>query len=300
MPMRLPALPASLRPHRLLLWTLGLSVLIHVGLLTFRLAAPQTYQRVFQDTPLEVTLVNARSDESPEKPQALAQTRLAGGGNIPQVILLSSPLPPQPSEDDGTDMSKAQRQIEALKMQQMMLLSVLKQEVASLEQQSQGDNAQGAQGQAREQRRQQLSRQLAAIEQRVQTTQGGPRKRYISPATQESPYALYYDQLRRTIELKGTEHFPEAAGQKLYGTLIMVITVDQQGQLLGTEIAQPSGNPLLDERAVAIVRSTAPFDAFTARMRQQADQIVVVTRFRFARDNNLRTRMLAPRQDGAP
>jgi len=295
--MRLPALPDSLQPHRLLMWTLGLSLLIHVSLLTFRWAAPQAYQRVFQDTPLEVTLVNARSEESTDKPQALAQRRLAGGGDIPQVVLSTSPLPPQPNEENGSDMSEAQRQIEALKMQQTMLLSVLRQELATLEQQSQGEHAQGAQGQAHEQRKRQLSRQLAAIEQRVQATQGGPRKRYISPATQESPYALYFDKLRRAIELQGTEHFPEAAGQKLYGKLIMVITVDRQGQLRGTEIAEPSGVPLLDERAVAIVRSTAPFDPFSKKMREQADQIVVVTRMRFARDNNLRTRMLSPRQD---
>lgn len=294
------ALPPSWRQHRLLLWTLGVSVLIHAGLLTFRMAAPDAYQRVFEDSPLEVTLVNAESRQRPEKAQTLAQAHLAGGGDVPQVVLSTSPLSPHPSEHDGEDMNAAQRQVQALKVQQMMLLSMLKQELATLEQQARQDQERGTHDQAREQRKRLLTKQLAIIEPRVQTLQGGPRKRYISPATQESPYALYYDQLRRTIELKGTEHFPEAAGQKLYGTLIMVITVDQQGQLLGTEIAQPSGNPLLDERAVAIVRSTAPFDAFTARMRQQADQIVVVTRFRFARDNNLRTRMLAPRQDGAP
>ncbi len=290
-------LPARLRPHRLLIWTLGLSLLIHLSLLTFRLAAPQAYQRVFQDTPLEVTLVNARSTDSPEQAQALAQTRLAGGGEIPQVVLSSSPLPPQPSEDGGSDMSESRRQIETLKMQQMMLLSVLKQELADLQQQEAGDSPRGSREVAQEQRRRQLSRQLAAIEQRVQATQGAVRKRYISPATEETPYAVYYDKLRRAIELKGTQHFPEALGQKLYGRLIMVITIDSQGQLLSTELAESSGNPLLDERAIAIVRSTAPFDAFSTRMRRQADQIVVVSSFRFARDNNLRTRMLSPRQE---
>ena len=290
-------LPARLRPHRMLLWTLGLSLLIHLSLLTFRLTAPQAYQRVFQDTPLEVTLVNARSTERPDQAQALAQTRLAGGGEIPQVVLSTSPLPPQTSEEGGSDTSESQRQIETLKMQQMMLLSVLKQELAELQKQEAGDSPRGAREGAQEQRKRQLSQQLAAIEQRVQATQGAARKRYISPATEETPYAVYYDKLRRTIELKGTQHFPEAAGQKLYGKLIMVITIDSQGQLLSTELAESSGNPLLDERAIAIVRSTAPFDAFTPRMRRQADQIVVVSSFRFARDNNLRTRMLSPRQE---
>lgn len=34
---------------------------------------PQAFNRVFEDTPLEVVLVNARSNEKPEKAQAIAQ-----------------------------------------------------------------------------------------------------------------------------------------------------------------------------------------------------------------------------------
>lgn len=295
--MRLTAVTASLQSHRLLIWTLGLSVLIHLGLLTFRLAAPQAYQRVFQDTPLEITLVNASSPDKPSKAQALAQARLAGGGEVAQVSLSTSPLPAHTQDHDGRETSDAQRQIQVLKMQQMVLLSVLRQELTQLQTQEPGDTPQTPQQEARELRKQRLASQLALIEQRVQATQGAPRKRYISPATQETPYALYYDQMRRAIELQGTEHFPQALGQKLYGKLIMAITIDSQGQLVSTEIAEPSGNPLLDERAVAIVRNTAPFGPFSAHMRQTADQIVVVSRFRFARDDSLRTRMLAPRED---
>jgi len=295
--MRLTAMTASLESHRMLLWTLGMSVLLHLSLLTFRLAAPEAWQRVFQDTPLEITLVNASSQDAPEKPQALAQTRLAGGGDIPQLVLATSPLPALTSEDGGSDMSEAQRQIKVLEMQQMVLLSVLRQELAQLEEQDRSMPAEAAGNDARAQRKQRLSQQLALIEQRAQAIQGAPRKRYISPATQEVPYAIYYDRLRRTIELQGTEHFPEAGGQRLYGQLVMAITIDSRGQLLSTEIAESSGNSLLDERAVAIVRSTAPFDPFSTRMRQQADQIVVVSRFRFARDNSLHTRMVAPREN---
>lgn len=72
----------------------------------------------------------------------------------------------------------------------------------------------------------------------------------------------------------------------------MVITVDGLGRLVQTEVAKPSGQPLLDQRAVAIVRSAAPFDAFSANMRRQADQMVVVTRFQFSKDGTLETRML--------
>ena len=40
--------------------TLALSALVHAGLLTLRIVDPESFNRVFQDTPLEVILVNAR------------------------------------------------------------------------------------------------------------------------------------------------------------------------------------------------------------------------------------------------
>ncbi|MGV1043752.1 energy transducer TonB [Limnohabitans sp.] len=281
-------------PHRTLQWTLGISLALHVALLTLRFAAPETFDRVFEDTPLEVVLVNARSNERPKDAQALAQVSLAGGGNVTEVRMSSSPLPADIASEAGTDINELQRKIEALKVQQMLLLTKLKTELMDLSRDDAGDKNQAPDRQAREERKQQLIRQLAQIEQRVEQTQGAPRKRYISPATKEAVYALYYDKLRRTIEAQGTMNFPQARGEKLYGKLTMVITVSSQGELLQTEVASSSRNPLLDERAVAIVRSAGPFDPFGAKMRRQADQIVVVSRFMFSRDDTLATRMLAP------
>jgi protein TonB len=45
------------------------------------LSIPAGFDRMFQDTPLEVILVNAKSTEKPDKAQAIAQFSLAGGGD---------------------------------------------------------------------------------------------------------------------------------------------------------------------------------------------------------------------------
>lgn len=287
-----PRLNQSFR-HRTLVWALAFSVALHAALIGWRWADPESFNRVFEDTSLEVILVNARSDHAPDRAEALAQVRLAGGGDTPQVQRASSPLPPAVHHESGTDISAMQRQIEALKLQQTRLLTQLQQELSALAQENEGDKTHAPDRQARQERQQQLTRQLAQIEQRVQKNQGAPRKRYISPVTREAVYALYYDKLRRTIETRGTLNFPQVGEQKLYGQLTMVITVDGRGRLVQTEVAKPSGQPLLDQRAVAIVRSAAPFDAFSANMRRQADQMVVVTRFQFSKDGTLETRMLA-------
>jgi protein TonB len=103
-------------------------------------------------------------------------------------------------------------------------------------------------------------------------------------------YAVYYDALRQQIEEQGTRQFPQQDGQKLYGELTMVITVNHTGEVLDTEIAQRSQSPALDRRAQAIVRSQR-FSAFTPAMRRQADHIVVVSRFRFTRNETLQTQL---------
>ena len=78
-------------------------------------------------------------------------------------------------------------------------------------------------------------------------------------------------------------------GQKLYGELTMNITIDANGRVVEAEVVQRSGSKVLDQRAVAIVQAAQPFGRFNAEMRQQADQIVVSSRFRFTRDEGLAT-----------
>jgi protein TonB len=286
-------LKQALQRHTLA-WTLVFSVGLHTVLIAWRFTDPESFQRVFEDTALEVVLVNARSDTPPERAQAIAQVDLAGGGSSPGQQRASSPLPPSTAQESGTDIGAMQRQIEALKLQQMRLLAQLKQELSALTTDPSGETADAPERQARQERQQQLARQLAEIEPQFDKTQSGPRKRFISSATRQAVYALYYDKLRRTIEARGTLNFPQAGGQKLYGQLTMVITVDARGHLVQTEVAKSSGQNLLDQRAVAIVRSAAPFEVFSANMRRQADQMVVVTRFQFSKEGTLGMRMLTP------
>jgi protein TonB len=145
-----------------------------------------------------------------------------------------------------------------------------------------------------EEKRRQLIELLAEIERRIQAENERPKKRYISPATREAVFAIYYDRLRRAIEDKGTENFPEQGGKKLYGELTMVVTVNHDGQVLATEVVQTSGVPALDRRAQAIARGAGPFGSFNPAMRRQADQIAVVSRFKFTREDTLQTKVSTP------
>jgi periplasmic protein TonB len=269
-------------------WALLVSLVVHGGLLTLRLVDPEGFNRVFRDTPLEVILVNARSNEAPTKAQAIAQANLAGGGNVERGRA-QSPLPAQATAETGNAPEEARRRIEQLQEQQQQLLAQIRRELALLATPELQREAGRPQDQDQEERKRQLLRLLAEIEKRINAENARPKKRYISPATQEEVYALYYDALKQRIEERGTRDFPEYQGRKLYGELTMNVTVDARGQVVEADIVRPSRSRVLDQRALAIVRAAGPFGAFTPAMRRQADQIVITSRFRFTREDGLET-----------
>ena len=104
---------------------LGVSVAVHAALLSVRFIDPEGFNRVFQDTPLEVILVNAKSTERPEKAQAIAQSNLAGGGDAAQGRA-TSPLPYSALTAVGDDFEEMQRKMDAMQEQQTQLLTQLR------------------------------------------------------------------------------------------------------------------------------------------------------------------------------
>ena len=269
---------------------LGVSVAIHAVLLTVRFVDPERFNRVFKDTPLEVILVNAKSNEKPDFAKAIAQASLAGGGQL-EKGRATSPLPPSALTEIGDATEDTQRKVEAMQEQQMQMLTRLKKELAAMPPTDTARPANNPAQAEREEKRKQLVKILAEIEKRINEENARPKKRYVSPATREEVYAVYYDALRRKIEDKGTVNFPEMAGKKLYGELTMIVTVNHDGRVLETEVVETSGNLTLDRRAQTIVRGTGPFGTFSEAMRRKADQIVVVSRFKFTRDDTLETRL---------
>ena len=265
---------------------------VHAALLAVRIVDPESFNRIFQDTPLEVILVNSRSGEPPEKAQAIAQAALAGGGDA-QAGRATSPLPPSALVETGDANEEARKRIEQLQETQQQLLAQIRRELALLPAPDPQRDQGTPEDQAQEEHRRQLVQLLAEIEKRINEENARPKKRYISPATREEVYAMYYDQLRRKIEERGTRNFPENQGRKLYGELTMNVTVDAEGRLIDTEVVRPSSSKVLDRRAVAIVRAAAPFGPFNAPMRRRADQIVITSRFKFTRDEGLETTLTA-------
>ena len=286
----------NLRQFSTLQIALGISLAVHGALLAFRFVDPDGFNRVFEDTPLEVILVNTNANERPDKAHAIAQASLAGGGDAAKGRA-TSPLPPSALTEIGDSADDMQRQAEMqLLQQQTILLSQRKQEVLAMKppEVAQANPAERA---AHEERKRQQLKLLAEIERRINEENARPRKRYVTPSTREEVFAVYYDVLRRKIEDRGTRNFPLANGRPLYGQLVLQLTVGFDGHVTDTIVEHSSGNSMLDKRAQAIARSAGPFGTVPLKvqakmMRSGYNRLAFIQTFTFARDGTLETRLV--------
>ena len=272
------SMPLRLTPMQI---AIVVSLLLHSGLLVFRWADPQGFDRLMTQMPLDIILVNARSSAAaPDKPQALAQANLQGGGDVAQGRA-QSPLPLSERSQSGQADDAATAKLRQLKQQQSALLAQVKQQL-SINSTRQSANA--SEAAAIDQQRRQLLDTLAEIEQRINEQNARPRTRYVSPATREVSYALYHDHMRRLIEEHGTRYFPQSQGRKLYGSLTLMLTVNAQGRVIASQVLKSSGQPELDKLALALAENAGPFGTFSAEMKREFDQLAMVSRYTFKRN----------------
>lgn len=250
------------------------SLLIHVIFLSFRWGISEIQNRRL-NTPLSVVLVNASHSVPPQQANKLAQADLQGGGKS--------------VDQDATAVHRArlgaQAQLEVLEKQQKQMLAKMDAEKAHSSGRKSGDE-------------QRLVSQLNSLEaelaKRMQIDGRESRRKVLTgSSTKAVAFAQYYDAMRQKIEAYGDTFFPRANGRPLYGSLVIVVSVDSQGRITsnaqgkdGLSIGRSSGNPELDRQALAIVRASAPFGAFPTEMRNQIDVLDWISTFEFARDGS--------------
>ncbi|WP_338119315.1 energy transducer TonB [Pandoraea nosoerga] len=270
-----------------------LSAVVHLLALAVHFVAPDRFRLHSADTPLEVVLVNAKSARAPDKPTALAQANLIGGGEH-DGERATSPLPSREVQRDGAPIAQMQRNVSDLEAMQEKLLAQLRSQYAAAPQaqRNRTDVAQRGHGADDENVDQQIARLQAEIDKQLRAYQTRPKRGQVTANTREVAYARYFDTLRHRVERYGTEHFPQVGNERLYGELIVTLNVNQRGGLgyhkdgwnvAGVEVTRSSGNRDLDRRAVAIVQASAPFGDFSPEMKQRYDILEIVTRMTFTR-----------------
>lgn len=92
---------------------------------------------------------------------------------------------------------------------------------------------------------------------------GPKRALWVSPDTRSSIVAPYLVAWRRKVERIGTLNFPIAARHAApHAAPVIEVAIDANGTLARAVIRRSSGDPALDQSALAILRLASPFDPF--------------------------------------
>ncbi len=290
---RYAALDMSSRMQAAVLVSILIHAIVMFGI-TFKMPDPSQFSNLAQ--PLEVVLVNAKSATKPLKADALAQHHLEGGGNTDADRRAKSPLPVTREDQQAAELSAAAKRVEQLEREsrQLMTQAKAKAKVEAAppqpEPQPQSDVRSLPNAADLMQRSLEIARLEAQISKDWNEYQKRPRRRFVGARTQEFRFARYIEDWRLKVERVGELNYPQAArDQKLYGTLVVTVSIKADGALDKIEINRPSGHRVLDEAALRIVRLSAPFAAFSADIAKDTDILSITRTWTFTRSDQLVT-----------
>ncbi|MBP6019899.1 MAG: TonB family protein [Burkholderiaceae bacterium] len=233
---------------------------------------------------LEVMLVNTSSQTAPITPQALAQQQLDGGGNE-RAGQSSSPLPYTAAETpDQLVLAALRKRQEQLESEQTRLYTQLianeqvqaERKLPDLFEQSTETGTD-----ARHQESQIINAQISALKERIDHYNAQPRQRFVGPSALAAEDALYVESWRQKIEQLGTEHYPEQARGKVYGSLQLTVYIRRDGSLDHIEIDQPSPHAVLNLAARRIVQLAAPFAPLPPAIAKDTDMLAITRTWHF-------------------
>ena len=284
----------ALGKHGRMKVAVGISLLIHLALMFGITVKLPDLSPPAAQPPLEVTLVNARSQARPQKADALAQANLDGGGNTNARRRAKSPLPVPREDKQGAQLALAQKQVEQLERQarQLMTQARSKPTVAAAPETPQPKEEQQVVPDAADivSRGLEIARLEAQIARDLDSYQQRPRRRFIGARTQEFRFARYIEDWRVKVERVGEVNYPQAArSQGIYGSLVVTVSIKADGTLDRVEINRSSGQRILDAAALRIVQLAAPYAPFPADIAKDTDIISITRTWIFTRSDQFVT-----------
>jgi protein TonB len=100
----------------------------------------------------------------------------------------------------------------------------------------------------------------------------GPKRDelWVTPDTRASIVAPYLVAWRAKVERIGTLNYPSAARQAgNKSNPVIAVSIDADGRLAQATISRSSGDPALDQAALAILKLASPFDPFPPQLAQR-------------------------------
>ena len=275
-------------------YALGASILVHAVLLAIQFRVFDPARLKDRMPPLEVALVNAKSKVKPAVADVLAQANLDGGGNTELPRRAKTPLPVVPKASATGDIAVASQRLDVLEQEARELMTRIKGTPPTTYAMPKPVEAPEpvAPPSATElmQRTLESMRIEARIAKDIENYQQRPKRRFVGARAEEYRLARYVEDWRAKIERIGNLNYPEAARQfKLYGNLLLTVSIRSDGSVENVEINRSSGQSILGAAAVKIVEMSAPFAAFPPDIKRDTDVLHITRTWMFTKGDELRS-----------
>ncbi len=246
---------------------------------------------------IEIRLVESRSDTAPKKPDYLAQANQDGGGmsQAPEEPLTSpppsSPPPPAPPpEPEPAPAPKPAPPPEETVMTQAVSpkKTVVPQTKPKPVPAPEASVPAPPSAAALINRSMEIASLSAQVAESAQDYAQRPRQKFISARTQEYKYASYMEAWRAKVERIGNLNYPdEARRRNLSGSLILDVALNPDGSINNITLRRSSGEKVLDDAAIRIVKLAAPYGPFSADIKKETDILHITRTWQFLPDNRL-------------
>jgi protein TonB len=291
-PARIP--PESLAPVRRIS-AIGVAIVVSVALHAVAMAIHFTFGsgRVTDNSPrLQIALVNAKSASKPAQADLLAQANLDGGGNTEKDRRAKTPLPVLQNEPPRQDVAVAStRAVVQDNVTREMLTQLRSGVVVPMPEPKPVDESEQTDSPTANemmQRTLEAMRLEAQIARDMDAYQKIPRRKFIGAQAKEYRFARYVEDWRMKVERIGNTNYPEAARQnRLYGSLILSVSIRADGSIENVEVKKKSGHRLLDAAAVKIVEMAGPYSPFPEDIRRDTDILNITRTWTFAKGDEL-------------
>jgi protein TonB len=248
---------------------------------------------------MEIILVQQQS-EAPEEAKTLAQANLEGGGDTAEEMTPASPLPP-PFPDSRVEMTAPPPAVTPETMPASGPADTLLADASDRNQVESTVNKLKIDAPPKEQAPEQkntpqplptattlISNSLkiaalsAEIQRKLQAQAERPKRKFISASTREYRYAAYMEAWRAKVERVGNLNYPEAARQqRLSGSLILDVSLNQDGSVNEIIVRKSSGHKVLDDAAIRIVNLAGPYSPFPDDIRAETDILHITRTWQF-------------------
>lgn len=131
----------------------------------------------------------------------------------------------------------------------------------------------------------------AEINQRLKQYAERPKRKWITARTRQHNYAAYMEAWRQKVERIGNLNYPdEARRRKLSGNLLLDVALNPDGTVNEINLRRSSGERVLDDAAVRIVKLGAPYARFPKSIREEIDILHIERTWQFVAGDRFRSR----------